>query len=113
MAANQQDFDEILINAIDDALLSLGTSARQSIYFHLKNNFNVDKEMIPQKLEVFQEGLEKIFGIGARFLEILIMKNLYTRLGRTLNMQKNDSLEFVKYVAAAKQNFIKDVQMSN
>ena len=114
MAAKSRDFDEILLSSIDEALLSLGPSVQQSIYFHLKKNFEVDKDKIPQRLETFQEGLEKIFGIGARFLEILIMKNLYAKLGRSLNMEKNESLEFIKYVTAARQNFLKeDFQIKN
>jgi hypothetical protein len=32
-------FDEILLEAVDEALSSLGESARESIYFHLKDKF--------------------------------------------------------------------------
>ncbi len=108
MAAKSKEFDEILISAIDDALLSLGSSAQQSIYFHLEKNFNLNKIEIPHKLEVFQDSLEKIFGIGVRFLEILIMKKLYSKLESPLDMNKNESLEFIKYVNAARRSFLKE-----
>jgi len=108
MAAKSKEFDEILISAIDDALLSLGSSAQQSIYFHLEKNFNIKKLEIPHKLEMFQDSLEKIFGLGVRFLEILIMKKLYSKLESPLEMNKNESLEFIKYVNAARRNFLKE-----
>ena len=106
MAAKSKDFDNLLLESIDDALLSLGESVRQSIYFHVERNFKVTRADIPQNLEHFQLALEKIFGLGSRYIEILIMKSLYTKIGRPLRMDKNEQLEFIKYVDAAKQSFI-------
>ncbi len=62
---------------------------------------------IPQNLQEFQGGLEKIFGSGAMFIEILIMRCLHTKIGLPLLMEKDDSLEFIGYVNAAKQSYIK------
>jgi hypothetical protein len=105
ITTKSRDFDRLLLNSIDDALLSLGESARQSIYFHIENNFNVPRQQIPHNLENFQFALEKIFGVGARFIEILIMKNLYQKINCPLSMEDNEQLEFVKYMEAAKQTF--------
>lgn len=105
MASKRNDFNLILLDSIDDALLSLGESARQAIYFHIEKNFQVDREEIPLELERFQIALEKIFGVGARYIEILIMRNLCGRVGRSLQFGKNEQLEFIKYVAAAKQGY--------
>ena len=99
-------FDELLLSAIDEALSSLGESAKQSIYFHIETS-HVTRSKIPENLQEFQAGLEKIFGVGARFIEILIMKNLYAKIGQPLRMEKSDQLEFVEYVNAAKQSFLK------
>jgi hypothetical protein len=101
-----RNFDRLLLNSIDDALLSLGESARQSIYFHIENNFNVPRQQIPYNLENFQFALERIFGVGARFIEILIMKSLYQKLNCPLDMEDNKQLEFVKYMEAARQTFV-------
>ncbi len=106
MAAKSRDFEELLAGSIDEALLSLGESARQSIYFHIERNFQVNRAEIPQNLENFQSALEKIFGLGATFIEILIMKNLYAKIGHPLNVVKNEQLEFIKYVESARQSFI-------
>jgi predicted RND superfamily exporter protein len=99
-------FDELLLIAIDEALSSLGESAKQSIYFHIETS-NVTRNKISENLQEFQAGLEKIFGIGARFIEILIMKNLYAKIGQPLIVEKSDQLEFIEYVNTAKQSFLK------
>jgi hypothetical protein len=52
-------FDKFLLHAVDEALNSLGKSVRQSIYFHIKNKFSINRNEIPENLQEFQEGLEK------------------------------------------------------
>ena len=108
MAVKTKDFDKLLLDSIDDALLSLGDSVRQSIYFHVERNFKVTRDEIPQTLEHFQLALEKIFGVGSRYIEILIMKGLYTKIGHPLRMEKNEQLEFINYVDAARQSFMRE-----
>jgi hypothetical protein len=102
-------FDKFLLHAIDEALNSMGKSVRQSIYFHIKNKFSINRNEIPENLEEFQKGLEKIFGTGAQFIEILIMKNLHAKIGRPLVIEKSEQLEFIEYVGAAKQSYLGSV----
>ena len=106
LATKSQEFDKLLLSAIDEALNSLGESVKQSIYFHIENKFSVARNAIPENLVEFQGGLEKIFGTGARFIEILIMKNLHSKIGLPLLIESKQ-LEFVKYVDAAKEGFLK------
>jgi hypothetical protein len=106
LATKSREFDKLLLSAIDEALNSLGESVKQSIYFHIEKKFSVARNEIPENLVEFQGGLEKIFGTGARFIEILIMKNLYSKIGRPL-MMESEQLEFVEYVDAAKEGFLK------
>ena len=101
-------FDELLLTSIDEALISLGESVKQSIYFHMESEFRVPRRDIPDNLDRFQAGLEKIFGAGARFIEILIMKNLHAKIGHPLEIEKDCSLEFVEYVSAVEHNFLKE-----
>jgi hypothetical protein len=108
MAAKTEDFDLLLLSSIDEALLSLGEKARKSIYDYVEKNYHFSKSEIPQNLGTFQQALEKVFGIGARFIEILIMKNLYSKTGCQLTMDTNKQLEFVKYVEVARKAFVKD-----
>lgn len=98
-------FDKLFLEAVDDALSSLGDSAKQSIYFHLESRFKIPRNEIPYRFQDFAAGLEKIFGVGARFLEILIMKKLHEKTGKPIEW--NDSREFVftEYLTVAKQSF--------
>jgi len=100
-------FEKLFLEAVDEALASLGDSAKQAIYFHLENKFEIARNEIPQHVEDFAEGLEKIFGVGSQFLEILIMKKLYERTGQPLQWNKNKELIFAEYVAAARRSFLK------
>jgi len=101
-------FDTLLLQAIDETLNSLGKSVGQSIYFHIENTLSVARTEIPQNLKEFQEGLEKIFGAGARFIEVLIIKNLHTRSGGSLAMKMRQQHEFIEYVDAAKKSYVAD-----
>jgi len=100
-------FEKLLLEAVDEALASLGGSAKQAIYFHLENKFRITRNEIPLRLEDFANGLEKIFGVGAQFLEILIMKKLYEKTGQPLKWSGNKELIFAEYVAAARLSFPK------
>ncbi len=106
MHQRSSEFDQLLQSAIDDALTTLGEAVKQAIYFHIENKFNVSKDHIPENIEGFQVGLEKIFGAGSKFIEILIMKHLHAKTGLALEIE-GDELEFVKYVNAAEENYLK------
>jgi hypothetical protein len=103
----REAFENLLLEAVDEALASLGDSAKQAIYYHLEDKFKITKNEIPNRLKDFTEGLEKIFGLGARFIEILIMKKLYEKVGQPLEWNESKELIFFDYVTAAKQSFQK------
>jgi hypothetical protein len=107
LARKRKAFEKLLTEAVDEALTSLGESAKQAIYFHLENKFKIAKKDIPYRLEDFADGLEKIFGLGAHFIEILIMKSLFEKIGQPLEWNQSKELVFVEYMAAAKQSFLK------
>ncbi len=100
-------FEKLLLEAIDEGLSSLGDSSKYAIYFHLKKAFNVSRRDIPYKIEEFADAIEKIFGLGAKPLEILIMQRLYEKVGGDVDYPKNKNLVFTEYVAAVKQSFLK------
>ncbi|MEM3597143.1 MAG: hypothetical protein QXJ53_03335 [Candidatus Bathyarchaeia archaeon] len=108
LKAKQRDFDSVLLDSIDEALASLGESAKQSIYYHLEEKFRIPRKEIPRRIEDFANGIEKIFGLGAHFIEILIMKRLYEKIGKSLEWNENKEFIFVNYVEAARQCFSKE-----
>jgi len=103
----KRSFEKLLLEAVDDGLSSLGDSATYAIHFYLEKTFNISKQDIPYKIEEFADGIEKIFGLGAKFLEILIMQQLYEKIGEVIEYPKHKELVFIEYVAAARQSFLK------
>lgn len=103
----RKSFEKLLLEAVDEALASLGDSAKQAIYFHLERKFKIRKSEIPCRVEEFAKGLKEIFGLGAQFIEILVMKRLYERIGQPLEWDESKELVFTEYVAAAKRSFQK------
>jgi hypothetical protein len=107
-----KQFDKLLIEAIDEAMTSLGAPVKNEFYLKLEINFNMEKEAIPQRLEEFSNILHKIFGLGACRLEIKFLKNLESK---TFSENKSDynvsvwierEMSLVKSVADKKQDFI-------
>ena len=77
----QNNFSKILLAAVEEGLSSLGDSPKQAILFHLETSFKIKREHIPANLTEFAKALEGIFGPGASYLEKLIVKRLYEKLG--------------------------------
>ena len=100
--SEQENFDQLLLDAIDEGLSGLGEAGKASIYIHLEGIFNIRKQEIPNKLDGFSNALQAIFGLGARHLEILIMKNLYEKVGGLCKLDDTSllaqDLTFPKYV---------------
>ena len=106
---HNRNFEKLLLEAVDEGLSSLGDSSKHVIYFHLEKTFKIAKRDIPHKIEEFADAIEKIFGPGAKFLEILIMKCLYEKVGRVFECnQEQEELVFTEYVAAVKQSFLRE-----
>jgi hypothetical protein len=78
-------FDFMLLEAIDEALSALGESVKKSVYFHLEISYNIQRNEIPNKIAEFSDSLDKMFGLGARYLEILIIKKFYPKIQVTFN----------------------------
>jgi len=95
----ENNFRKILLTAVEESLSSLGDSPKQAIFFHLENSFKIEREGIPTNLTEFAKALEGIFGSGASYLEKLIAKRLYEKLGLEFENEGNwDFLECVTKV---------------
>ncbi len=100
-------FEKLLLEAVDEGLSSLCSSSKQTIYFLLKNTFNISRRDIPYKIEEFADALEKIFGLGAKPIEILMIRRLDEKVGRVVEYLQHKDLVFAEYIAAARQSFLK------
>ncbi len=90
----QNNFSKIFLAAVDESLSSLGDSPKQAILFHLENSFKIKKEHIPANMTEFAKALEGIFGPGASYLEKLIVKRLYEKLG----LKFDDDVEYQDFL---------------
>jgi len=100
-------FEKLLLEAVDEGLSSLCSSSKQAIYSLLENTFNINRRNIPSKIEEFADAIEKIFGFGAKPIEILIIRRLNEKVGGVVEYPEHEELVFAEYVAAARQSFLK------
>lgn len=108
-------FDNLLLEAIDDAFSSISEQVKAALYFHLENTLQIKKSDIPFQIVDFSDALEKIFGTtGSRHLEILIMKTLFDKLKAknklsTYKMPFREGLApemtFQRYIMLARRKF--------
>ena len=103
---SQNNFNKIILAAVEDGLSSLGDSPKQVIIFHLETSFHIKKEQIPENLTEFTKALEGIFGPGASYLEKLILKHLYGKLSLKFEEKSGNFLECVDDVK--KRLFLKE-----
>lgn len=101
----KKGFDEILLEAVDEGLSSLGESSKQAIYFHLEKSFNIRKPEIPSRVRDFAGAIHGIFGLGADFLEILIMKGIREKIGGGLGRHDSTAPALSEYVILARRVF--------
>jgi len=96
-------FEEVLLEAIDEGLSLLGESSKQAVYFHLEKTFQMNRLDIPYRIEEFTDAIEKIFGTGAKILEIQIMKCLFKKVGyKVKHYPKQKNITFTEYIVAVK-----------
>jgi hypothetical protein len=104
-------FDLMLLEAIDEAFSSLGESVKKSVYFHLENTYLVKRPQIPHEINGFSNALDKMFGLGARYLEILIMRRFYPKIKVSCDWQGPEfiipSLSFKEYIDLVRSQYCK------
>ena len=102
------EFNLIMLEAVDEALSFLGESAKRAFYYHLEEKFKIRREEIPIKIDDFAEAIEEIFGMGAKIIEMQIMKVLYKKVGRNFKyVPKEKDLLFTAYLKAVKNHFVR------
>jgi len=94
------ELKQSLLEAIDEGLTILGESSRDAIYFHLQSMVALKREDVPDNLELFAEGLRRIFGEGAKVIEQAVVTSVCKKL--KINEVKGATfLERMKYAVEA------------
>jgi|YelNatPaOPRAMG01_1025707.scaffolds.fasta_scaffold39071_3 hypothetical protein len=92
--------DQLLIDAIDEVLTSLGNHCKHVVYDYLKKELDMNREEIPRRIEDFAEALKQLFGQASTLLEIEIMKQLKMKAPDFKCVIKRNELSFAQYVMA-------------
>jgi len=97
-----ESFDSAVLEAVDYGLSVLGETGRQTVYSFVKMKYQVKREEIPKRLDVFCRASGGLFGAGATVVNKMIAKRLYSRLG--LSFIEHEDWTLVEYIEDAKKH---------
>jgi len=92
----RQDFRRALLDAVDEGLGALGESARHAIYYHVEQKSQINRDQIPDRIEVFQDALDRLLLAGGIVVQRLIARNLCSRLG--IRFEQCENWKLTNYV---------------
>jgi len=102
-------FYKVLFEAVEETFSSLGEFVEEKIFCTLEKSFGIRRSEIPYRIEDFSDALEKIFGLGARRLEISVIKCLHKKIATEYKWNAPEwivpALTFSEYVNMVKQDF--------
>jgi len=102
-SVERESFESSLLDAIDETLsLVLSERAKEVIYAHLEKYYDLRREEVPLKLDVFASCLEKIFGRAAAIMEKMVLKRFYSKLG--IDFEETKDWGFKDYIISAKES---------
>lgn len=99
----RNDYETLVLEAIDQTFCGLGEEVRDSIYAALKRNYALSKEEIVDKPATFTAAIENLFGSGAHLLEIKMMQILSPKVNGFTYSPTDCSLNFVEYLTALRK----------
>jgi hypothetical protein len=99
---NKAEFEKSVMKTIDIRLNQIfGETGTSVIYNYLQTSLSLPHEEIPEKLEVFAEGLDRFLSSGAKVVEKVILDSLYSDFGR--EFQFKEGYNFADYVDELKR----------
>ena len=76
----------------------LGESGIHAVYYFLENECKLPKSSIGDKMDLFNEALDNLFGIGGNVLQKEVLKDVCSKLGLTCGSKKM-SARLAPYIA--------------
>jgi hypothetical protein len=107
LSSRDNDFCIAVLNAIDKTFSALGETPKYAIYQHLKLAQNISKQEIPNRIDEFSFTLDELFGIGSKFLEIDIIKNIHEEVGVVWEKEKSHTFDFQNLKLSQFMNFLR------
>jgi len=94
---SEANFENAVGRAIDEVLSGLGDGNKQAFYCYLRNNYGINEDEIPYKIEDFARAIEQIFGSAAKLIEIKIIERLHLRYKDFFYVPEKGELNFVDF----------------
>jgi len=96
--------EEKLVKIIDKVLNQIfGKEATYLIYRHLEDKYNLKKEEVAEKIDIFAEGLEEFLTSGAYIIERKILEDIYSNYGLLRRMEIERMQETSDFASQVKQ----------
>jgi hypothetical protein len=92
-------FNVAMIEAVEESFSSFNNLDKEAVYLHLENVFKVKKQEIPSKIEEFSDAVDRMFGVGAKLVEIRIIEALHSKTQEFLFVPRKGDVDFKEYVA--------------
>lgn len=94
----KQQLHSVLVDAVNEGLTIMCSSAASSIYFFLEQNGAIKSPLEIGNLKTFSDGLESIFGYGSKVIERKIIEVLCAKLQLPTPHQLPDEFELATEV---------------
>jgi hypothetical protein len=107
---NDFEFNSVLLEAIDETLSVYGEEIKSRFFEYLEKAMKIPISKIPEKIDEFSKVLEDLFGPSSSYLEILLIKNLHSKVGVVWEWKPSNpwavaDFTFKEYVSVAKKYF--------
>jgi hypothetical protein len=105
-----QRIDQYLLDAIEESLGFLGEPVKNQIFTQLECGCSINREALPENIEIFSRLLYRLFGSNAKLIEIKCMKAFYSKIqqdpdiGKKFFISKEKDFTFPSYIDEFKQN---------
>jgi hypothetical protein len=96
----EDKFHAAIIEAVEESLSSFNNLDKEAVYLHLENAFKIKKQEIPDKIAGFSDAIKQMFGVGAKLIEIKIIKAIHNRIREFVFIPKKGDVDFKEYVAS-------------
>jgi len=107
----KKKFDKLLAKAVDEAMKEIfGETGAKIIYDSLEHDHSLKREDIPERLEDFERGLEKILSSGAWVMVRKVLTNLYSNFG--LEYRNKENYSFANHVGILQKQKKRHTQSS-
>jgi hypothetical protein len=100
LSKQDANFEKAFQEAVDEAFTQLGQTSKENIQRHIETAYKIAKTEYPSRIEAFTEAIEQTFGVGAKLIEMNIVKALHEKNRDFLHIPKRSEFIFTDYVTS-------------